>query len=77
MTDVATAMDRIRKVAGERGGVKRLADETGLPYTTVHSFARRKPNPGSKKNDALDVFDRLATAAERIEARGDESEAAA
>lgn len=64
MTQIASAIDRIRRVAGARGGMARLAQEAEVPYTTVHSFSQRN---WSHKN--LEVIEKLAAAAERIEAQ--------
>ena len=72
MTEIGSAIERIRKVGDRKGGLADLAREADVPYTTVHSFSERG---WTHKN--LAVIEKLAAAAERIEARGSEDEAAA
>lgn len=64
MSEIEVALQRIRAVADKRGGLVKLAQEADVPYTTVHSFAQRG---WSNKN--LEVIEKLAAAAERIEAQ--------
>ena len=64
MTEIELALQRIRTVADRKGGLVKLAQEADVPYTTVHSFSQRN---WSHKN--LEVIEKLAAAAERIEAR--------
>lgn len=63
MTEIAAAIERIRRVAEAKGGLARIAAEADVPYTTVHSFQQRD---WSHKN--IEVIEKLAAAAERIEA---------
>jgi precorrin-6B methylase 1 len=72
MTEIAAAVERIRRIGARKGGLAELAREADVPYTTVHSFSERD---WSHKN--LTVIEKLVAAAERIEARGDDGEAAA
>lgn len=75
MTEITAAVDRIRRVADRKGGLTLLAQEAGVPYTTVHSFSQR-----GWTNKNLDVIEKLVAAAERIEADlvdGDDRGAAA
>jgi precorrin-6B methylase 1 len=76
MTEIAAAVERIRNVGRRKGGLALLAQESGVPYTTVHSFAQRD---WSHKN--LEVIEKLVAAAERIEASlpadADDTDAAA
>ena len=72
MTEIATAVERIRRIAERRGGMTLLAREAGVPYTTVHSFSQR-----DFTNKNLEVVEKLAAAAERIEAADDGHGAAA
>lgn len=67
MSDIATTIDRIRAAASQ-GGLVALAQEAGVPYSTVHSFAKRG---WSNKN--LDVLEKLSAAADRIAAQGGEA----
>jgi len=64
MSEIATAIDRIRRVTQDRGSLVVLAEEAGVPYSTVHSFAKRG---WSHKN--IEVIEKLCAAAERIEER--------
>lgn len=62
MTEIEQAISRIRAVAEDKGGLARLAQEAGVPYSTVHSFHQRN---WSHKN--LEVIEKLSAAALRIE----------
>lgn len=61
---VERAVSRIRVVAERKGGLAKLAQEAGVPYTTVHSFSRR-----GWSHSNLEVIDKLANAADRIAAQ--------
>ena len=61
--DVEVALENIRSVAERNGGVARLAEEAGLPYTTVHAFTRK---PLEKQHNQIRVFERLAEAAAKL-----------
>lgn len=64
MTEIEQALERVRVVADRKGGLAKLAQEAGVPYSTVHSFSQRN---WSHKN--LEVIEKLAAAAERIAAQ--------
>jgi len=66
MTDIAAAIEQIRQVTKEKGSLAELARESGVPYSTVHSFADRD---WTHKN--LEVIEKLAAAAQRIAAKSD------
>jgi soluble P-type ATPase len=70
MTEISAALDRIREVADRKGGLVELALVAGVPYTTVHSFAKRG---WTHKN--IRVIEKLSAAADEISARGDEAAA--
>lgn len=61
MTDIAAAIAQIRRVTQAKGALAELAQESGVPYSTVHSFAKRD---WTHKN--LEVIEKLAAAAQRI-----------
>lgn len=63
MSEIATALERIWRVADRKGGPARLAEEAGVPYTTVHSLVQRR------KHKNLEVIQKLMAAAERIESK--------
>lgn len=65
MTEITAAIERIRRVGDRKGGLADLAREADVPYTTVRSFSGRG---WTHKN--LAVIEKLAAAAERLEARG-------
>lgn len=60
MSEIAQTIGRIRAVADLKG-LAELASEAGVPYSTVHSFAKRG---WSHKN--LDVLEKLSAAADRM-----------
>ena len=62
MSAIEQAMQRVREVAARRGGMKALAREAGVPYTTVHTLAQR-----GWANQSLDALQRLMDAAERLQ----------
>lgn len=63
MTELQSAVRRI-KIAAKTTGLVGLSKEAGVPYTTVHAYAKRN---WSNKN--LDVIEALVAAADRIAAR--------
>jgi hypothetical protein len=68
MSDLQSGLQRVRTIGDQPGGIARLAEESGLPYSSVHSFARR-----GWRHRSLDFLVRLSQAAERITARQTEA----
>lgn len=64
MSDIASSLARIRLVADRKGGLAELSRVADVPYSTVHSFAKR-----DWTNKHLDVLEKLAGAAEVITKR--------
>lgn len=64
MTDFTAALEAIRQIGDQKGGVSLLAKEADVPYTTVQSL---KDRGWSNKN--LEVLAKLAAAAEKIAAQ--------
>jgi hypothetical protein len=70
MQTVAERMARVGRIA-ERVGVYRLAQEAGLPLSTVRSYAAR-----GWTQSYLPICDKLIAAAERLERAHRPSDAA-
>lgn len=63
MTDFATTIERLRAISSVRGGMAELHKKSGVPVSTIVSFAKRD---WTHKNIATIV--RLAEAVEKIDA---------
>lgn len=70
MAALTPDVERISKIAATRGGLTRLSERSGVPYTTLKDWERRGFRP-----PAVDAFERVAEAATAIEAAAEADQA--
>lgn len=62
MTDFSTTLERLRAISSIRGGKSELHRKSGVPMSTIQSFAKRD---WTHKN--IETIVRLAEAVEKID----------
>jgi hypothetical protein len=65
MVDVSQTIERITRVADKRGGLARLAETSGVPYTTLVDWKSKGWRP--RGLEVVEALEKVADAADAIE----------